>query len=94
MLSYAIGRVGCQVSGDGCWGIPNKITSPNLIPEWLWSSQYINGTSSGTNMLDNNFFVWPTPIYETIMCMVFLEFFGQLEKNKNWWIIIFNLFNP
>ena len=80
MLSYAIGRVGCQVSGDGCWGIPNKITNPNLIPEWLWSSQYINGTSSGTNMLDNNIFVWPTPIYETIMCMAIFGILWSIRK--------------
>ncbi len=24
MLAYAIGRIGCQVSGDGDWGIPNS----------------------------------------------------------------------
>jgi phosphatidylglycerol:prolipoprotein diacylglycerol transferase len=24
MLSYAVGRIGCQVSGDGDWGIPNS----------------------------------------------------------------------
>ena len=24
MISYAIGRIGCQVSGDGDWGIPNS----------------------------------------------------------------------
>ena len=31
MLAYAIGRIGCQVSGDGDWGILNSayITGPN-----------------------------------------------------------------
>jgi phosphatidylglycerol:prolipoprotein diacylglycerol transferase len=23
MLAYAVGRIGCQMSGDGDWGIPN-----------------------------------------------------------------------
>jgi len=31
MLAYAIGRIGCQVSGDGDWGVLNSayITAPN-----------------------------------------------------------------
>ncbi len=24
MLAYGTGRIGCQVSGDGDWGIPNS----------------------------------------------------------------------
>jgi len=32
-LSYAIGRIGCQVSGDGCWGVYNEAFSdPGTIP--------------------------------------------------------------
>jgi hypothetical protein len=28
MLGYAIGRIGCQVSGDGDWGIENTNPKP------------------------------------------------------------------
>jgi phosphatidylglycerol---prolipoprotein diacylglyceryl transferase len=39
MLSYAVGRIGCQVSGDGDWGIPNSayIANPHgkTIPAGL-----------------------------------------------------------
>lgn len=92
MLSYAIGRVGCQVSGDGCWGIPNESTNPNLIPEWLWSSQYINGTSSGTNMMDNNIFVWPTPIYETIMCLAIFGILWSIRKKIKIGGLLFSIY--
>ncbi|MFM9916883.1 MAG: prolipoprotein diacylglyceryl transferase family protein, partial [Rhizobacter sp.] len=32
MLGYAIGRLGCQISGDGDWGIA---ADPALKPAWL-----------------------------------------------------------
>ncbi len=32
-ISYAIGRIGCQVSGDGCWGVYNEaFAEPGTIP--------------------------------------------------------------
>ena len=34
MLSYGIGRIGCQISGDGDWGI----TVSGAPPAWLVSS--------------------------------------------------------
>jgi phosphatidylglycerol---prolipoprotein diacylglyceryl transferase len=30
MIAYALGRIGCQVSGDGDWGIPNSAYSADL----------------------------------------------------------------
>lgn len=90
MLSYAIGRVGCQVSGDGCWGIENTISKPNLIPNWLWSSQYINGT--GSHVLDNNMFVWPTPIYETILCLVIFGILWSIRKKIKIGGLLFSIY--
>jgi phosphatidylglycerol:prolipoprotein diacylglycerol transferase len=50
-LGYAIGRIGCQVSGDGDYGIP-----------WggPWAMSYPHGTVPTTAT------VHPTPIYETV----------------------------
>ena len=32
-ITYAIGRIGCQVSGDGCWGVYNEaFADPGTIP--------------------------------------------------------------
>ena len=38
MLGYAIGRIGCQVSGDGDWGIAaNMALKPDWLPTWAWA---------------------------------------------------------
>jgi len=67
MLGYAIGRIGCQISGDGDWGIAaNMALKPAWLPTWLWAQTY-----------DNNIYgeliaapgVYPTPMYETAMAL-------------------------
>jgi phosphatidylglycerol---prolipoprotein diacylglyceryl transferase len=67
MLGYAVGRIGCQISGDGDWGIPADMAlKPGWLPAWLWAQTY-----------DNNIFgvaiappgVYPTPIYETLLSL-------------------------
>lgn len=41
LLGYAVGRMGCQFSGDGDWGIV-AATQPSwwFLPDWVWSYQY------------------------------------------------------
>ena len=50
-LGYAIGRIGCQVSGDGDYGIHSNLP---------WAMAYPKGT------VPTNVKVHPTPIYETL----------------------------
>lgn len=52
-LGYAIGRIGCQVSGDGDYGKPSDLP---------WAMGYPNGTVP----TDPGVKVHPTPIYETL----------------------------
>lgn len=43
MLAYGIGRVGCQMSGDGDWGIDNLAPKPHWLswaPDWMWSFRF------------------------------------------------------
>ncbi|MBW6481450.1 MAG: prolipoprotein diacylglyceryl transferase [Vicingaceae bacterium] len=43
MLAYGIGRIGCQLSGDGDWGTTNELPMPealSFLPEWMWSFTY------------------------------------------------------
>ena len=43
MIGYAIGRIGCHLSGDGDWGIDNLAPKPNWLswaPDWIWSYDY------------------------------------------------------
>src|SRR4051794_31190974 len=50
-LGYAIGRIGCQVSGDGDYGIKSDLP---------WAMPYPKGTVPTTTD------VHPTPVYETL----------------------------
>jgi prolipoprotein diacylglyceryl transferase len=80
MFAYAMGRIGCQVSGDGDWGIVNNNPKPFAwMPDGLWSSVYAhNVIGEGVpikdcvgpycNQLANP--VYPTALYEVIACLL------------------------
>ena len=39
LAAYAVGRMACMLSGDGCWGIPNPDPKPEwlaMLPDWMW----------------------------------------------------------
>ncbi len=91
MIAYGIARLGCHVSGDGDWGIPNDYPKPTwlaILPNWLWSYDYPN------NLLNIDLIsfyeeigyksilgrAWPTPIYEFIICLVFFAFLWSIRK--------------
>jgi len=43
MLAYAVGRMGCHMSGDGDWGIENYNAKPGWLswaPDWVWSFKF------------------------------------------------------
>lgn len=103
MLAYAIGRIGCQVSGDGDWGIVNNAPAPGWMPNWLWSYTYPNNVNSvgvpftGTPCFEGYCTVlpepvFPTPIYETIMCVGFFFLLWSLRKRISTPGIIFFAF--
>jgi phosphatidylglycerol---prolipoprotein diacylglyceryl transferase len=50
-LGYAVGRIGCQLSGDGDYGKPSDLP---------WAMSYPDGTVPTTDR------VHPTPIYESV----------------------------
>jgi prolipoprotein diacylglyceryl transferase len=42
-VGYGVGRIGCQLSGDGDWGIVNNAPKPDwmgFLPDWMWASHY------------------------------------------------------
>ena len=79
MFAYAMGRIGCQVSGDGDWGIVNNNPKPFAwMPDGLWSSVYAhNVIGEGVPIKDcvgqycNQLPmpVYPTALYEVIACL-------------------------
>ncbi|KUK56862.1 MAG: prolipoprotein diacylglyceryl transferase, partial [Bacteroidetes bacterium 38_7] len=92
MLAYAVGRIGCQLAGDGCWGIPNPNPKPqwlSFLPNWLWSFNYphnvINEGIPIPGCEGQHCFVlpqpvFPTPLYETIICTLFFLILWGIRK--------------
>ncbi len=90
MLAYALGRVGCQISGDGDWGIVNKNPKPfSWLPDWMWAYQYPNNVvGEGVpipgcvgpfcNQLASP--VYPTALYEIIFCLLLFFVLWTLRK--------------
>ncbi len=40
---YGFGRIGCQLAGDGDWGIANVAPKPgwmSFLPDWMWAYRY------------------------------------------------------
>ena len=64
-VGYAIGRIGCLLSGDGDYGIPTTLP---------WGMSFPNGVVPTTDR------VHPTPIYEFIAWMVIAAVLWQLGK--------------
>jgi phosphatidylglycerol:prolipoprotein diacylglycerol transferase len=105
-LAYGVGRLGCQVAGDGDWGIVNTSPKPGWLswaPDWLWSYDYPNNVNGTVipNDLDPKYQnpewtikmmfndpdhvrlvepVFPTPLYESIMCIGLFFIFWALRK--------------
>ena len=130
MLAYGLGRVGCQVSGDGDWGIINSayqtspqlrliqaqqpfnvsvasnrdlylgqfgtlnvphmaVKAPSFLPDWLFAYSYPhNVITEGVHIPGCNdqycsylpLPVFPTPIYETLICLTLFFIIWSLRK--------------
>jgi phosphatidylglycerol:prolipoprotein diacylglycerol transferase len=65
-LGYAIGRIGCQVSGDGDYGK-------------AWGGPWAMGYPDGTVPTAPGETVHPTPIYETLVMGLAAFFLWQLR---------------
>jgi len=90
IIGYGVGRLGCQFSGDGDWGIV-AAAQPAwwFLPDWLWAFDYPR------NVLDEGVpiancvgeycsklpqAVYPTPIYETFFASVIAGILWALRK--------------
>lgn len=94
MLAYSIGRIGCQVAGDGDWGIPSNLADkPGFLPDWMWSYRFphnvneagipIPGCTDAKYCNQLEFGVYPTPLYEVIACfLLFLVLWAVRKKIK------------
>ncbi|HEX8378358.1 MAG TPA: prolipoprotein diacylglyceryl transferase family protein [Pedobacter sp.] len=92
MIGYAVGRLGCHMSGDGDWGIDNTAPKPSWLgwaPDWLWSFKYPhNVIGEGVPIpgcvgkfcseLPNP--VYPTALYEVIAGFILFAFMWSIRK--------------
>ena len=78
LLGYGIGRIGCLLAGDGCYG--RRCTLP-----WPWGMEFPLGIKPTIDQGNGEVFsVYPTPLYEFLL-MVFAfcllwRFRKKLEK--------------
>ncbi len=79
-LGYAIGRVGCQLSGDGDWGVAADMAlKPNVLPDWLWAQTYENNIAGGVISAPG---VYPTPLYEAAVSFAIFVALWRMLSSK------------
>lgn len=91
MAAYGVGRIGCQLAGDGDWGQPNDAPKPewmSFLPDWMWAYDYPNNVLGidlqedfrrmGYESLTGH--AWPTPFYETVMASIIFIILWSLRK--------------
>ncbi len=93
ILAYGIGRIGCQLAGDGDYGIPYEGTfamsyphgtvptiagyNPELKNKWL-------EMHPGMSISDTfDITVHPTPVYETLACFAIFAFLFYLQRRAH-----------
>ncbi len=90
MIAYGVGRIGCQLAGDGDWGI---VAPPQpewwFLPDWMWSFDYPHNVNNhGIPLPDCDFRychhlregVFPTPFYETVLSLLIGGLLWALRK--------------
>jgi phosphatidylglycerol---prolipoprotein diacylglyceryl transferase len=104
MLSYAIGRIGCQLAGDGDWGVDNLSPKPGWLssfPNWIWAYDYPHNViregiqipgcnDSYCTVLQNP--VFPTPFYEIIICTCLFFILWMIRKRITTSGVLFSLY--
>ncbi|MCC6690324.1 MAG: prolipoprotein diacylglyceryl transferase [Bacteroidia bacterium] len=104
MLAYGVGRIGCQIAGDGDWGINNLSPKPNwlnFLPDWVWSYTYPHNVN-GVGVLMPNcegkycaalpYPVFPTPFYEAIACILLFFVLWLFRKKIKTPGVLFSLY--
>ena len=64
-LGYAIGRIGCHVAGDGCYGVAT---------DSILGVAYPNGLTPSTHA------VYPTPLFESFVALIICAALLRLRK--------------
>lgn len=90
MLGYGLGRLACQVSGDGDWGVAsNMALKPAWLPDGLWAQTY-DGNIVGAVIDPPG--VYPTPLYECLAALVLFGALWALRRHRQRAGFLFSLY--
>ena len=103
ILSYGVGRLGCQFSGDGDWGIVNELAKPGwfFLPDWAWAYDYPHNVLNEGVAIEGctdrycsklGAPVFPTPIYEVIGSVIIFLILWILRNKVKFAGFIFFLY--
>jgi prolipoprotein diacylglyceryl transferase len=104
MISYGIGRMGCQTSGDGDWGIVNLAPKPNwmsFLPDWMWAFKFPHNVNNEGVPIPGCMGRWchelpqpvfPTSFYETCMAIVLFSILWSIRKKINTPGLLFSIY--
>ena len=104
MLGYAIGRLGCQLSGDGDWGIVSQGPLPGFdwLPPWFWAFDYPNNVMHAGVPLGSGAFagygthlappVYPTPLYESLASLASFALLWSVRRRIERPLVMFGLY--
>jgi phosphatidylglycerol---prolipoprotein diacylglyceryl transferase len=84
-IGQAIGRIGCQLAGDGDWGLPSTMPWAMAYPRAIvgWNSQTVLKLDEHYRLV-SGFFpgvrVHPAPVYETILYLGVFAILWSMRK--------------
>lgn len=90
IIAYGLGRIGCQLSGDGDWGI-DAAPQPSwwFLPDWFWAYDYPHNVNKAGIPIEGCTWlhcthlanpVYPTPLYELIASLAIGGFLWAIRK--------------
>jgi phosphatidylglycerol:prolipoprotein diacylglycerol transferase len=82
-LAYGVGRIGCQLAGDGDWGTVSDLPWAMAYPDAIVGWDYPPGVR-----------VHPAPVYETLLAAAIFAVLWSIRKRPLrdgavfWWYLI------
>ncbi len=93
LFSLGLIKIGCHLSGDGCWGEINTKPKPSwwVFPNWAWSYNFPHNTINyglkipdcdGSFCMVLPFPVYPTALYDAVFYLFLGVILALLKKRR------------
>ena len=98
-IGQAIGRMGCQLAGDGDWGLPSTLPWAMAYPRAIvgWGPETVLKLDDHYRLVSGYFDgvrVHPAPVYETILYLGVFAILWSMRKTSHpagrlmWWYLV------